>query len=73
MAIPTNKEELRQAVEINYNKLKKELSSIPQELTRLQELEGHAKGTKMSINNLLAYLIGWGALVLKWNQKKDNN
>lgn len=73
MAIPTNKEELRQAVEINYNKLKKELSSIPQELTRIQELEGHAKGTKMSINNLLAYLIGWGALVLKWNQKKDNN
>lgn len=73
MAIPTNKEELRQAVEINYNKLKKELSSIPQELTRIQELEGHAKGTKMSINNLLAYLTGWGALVLKWNQKKDNN
>ncbi|CDT08940.1 ClbS/DfsB family four-helix bundle protein [Sphingobacterium faecium] len=73
MAIPTNKEELRQAVEINYNKLKKELSSIPQELTRIQELEGHAKGTKMSINNLLAYLIGWGALVLKWNLKKDNN
>ena len=27
----------------------------------------------MSINNLLAYLIGWGALVLKWNLKKDNN
>lgn len=73
MAIPTNKEELRQAIEINYNKLKKELSSIPQELTRVQELEGHAKGTKMSINNLLAYLIGWGALVLKWNQKKDNS
>ncbi|UXD70064.1 ClbS/DfsB family four-helix bundle protein [Sphingobacterium faecium] len=73
MAIPTNKEELRQAVEINYNKLKKELSSIPQELTRIQELEGHAKGTKMSINNLLAYLIGWGSLVLKWNLKKDNN
>ncbi|MEN5233124.1 ClbS/DfsB family four-helix bundle protein [Sphingobacterium faecium] len=73
MAIPTNKEELRQAVEINYNKLKKELSSIPQELTSIQELEGHAKGTKMSINNLLAYLIGWGALVLKWNLKKDNN
>ncbi|WP_207909110.1 ClbS/DfsB family four-helix bundle protein [Pedobacter sp. ok626] len=27
----------------------------------------------MSINNLLAYLIGWGELVLKWNRKKDNN
>ncbi|MNK06664.1 hypothetical protein D3C87_245630 [compost metagenome] len=27
----------------------------------------------MSINNLLAYLIGWGELVFKWNRKKDNN
>ncbi len=24
----------------------------------------------MSVNNLLAYLIGWGQLVLKWNHKK---
>ncbi len=73
MAIPTNKEELQNAININYDKLKKELSTIPVALTTIPELEGHAKGTLMSINNLVAYLIGWGELVLKWNKKKGEN
>ncbi|WP_312091078.1 ClbS/DfsB family four-helix bundle protein [Chryseobacterium sp.] len=72
MAIPFNKEELQKAIETNYNKLKKELSTIPVELTSIKDLEGHAKDTTMSINNLISYLIGWGELVLKWNRKKDN-
>ncbi|MEK6494398.1 ClbS/DfsB family four-helix bundle protein [Myroides odoratimimus] len=72
MAIPTNKEELEKAIVTNYHKLKKELLTIPKELTTLQELEGHSKGTLMNINNLVAYLIGWGELVLKWNRKKYN-
>lgn len=71
MAVPTNKKELINAININYSKLKKELSTIPDELTSIQELEGHSKGTLMSINNLVAYLVGWGELVLKWNKKKD--
>lgn len=73
MAVPENKEELKKAIETNYNKLKKELSNIPAELTAIQNLEGHAKDTQMSINNLISYLFGWGELVLKWNAKKDNN
>ncbi len=73
MAVPVNKEELQKAIETNYNKLKKELSTIPVELTTVTDLEGHAKDTTMSINNLISYLIGWGELVLKWNRKKDNN
>ncbi|MDR6736626.1 ClbS/DfsB family four-helix bundle protein [Sphingobacterium sp. 2149] len=73
MAVPVNKEELQKAIETNYNKLKKELSTIPVELTTTTDLEGHAKDTTMSINNLISYLIGWGELVLKWNRKKDNN
>lgn len=73
MAVPANKEELQIAIETNYSKLKKELSSIPVELTSISNLEGHAKNTMMNINNLLSYLIGWGELVLKWNSKKDNN
>lgn len=73
MAVPANKEELQTAIKTNYNKLKKELSDIPVELTNVQNLEGHAKDTVMSINNLISYLIGWGELVLKWNIKKDNN
>lgn len=71
MAVPTNKEELQKAIHSNYEKLQKELVSIPLELTSLEELVGHAKGTSMSINNLIAYLIGWGELVLKWNKGKE--
>lgn len=73
MAVPQTKEELLKAISTNYEKLKRELETIPVELTEIKELEGHAKGTQMSINNLLAYLIGWGELVLKWNRKKAVN
>lgn len=73
MAIPASKEELQHAIQTNYSKLRKELLAIPYELTRAKNLEGHSKGTLMSINNLVSYLIGWGELVLKWNRMKDNN
>lgn len=65
MAVPQTKEELQKAITINFEKLRNELMNIPEELTTIEELEGHSKGTLMSIDNLLAYLIGWGALVLK--------
>ena len=70
MSIPTTKDELQKAITDNYQKLSAELSSIPMELTDTRELDGHAKNTVMSINNLVAYLIGWGQLVLKWNDRK---
>lgn len=73
MAVPTTKEELQKAIETNYCKLKKELATIPEEFWEAKELQGHSKGTMMNINNLVAYLIGWGQLVLKWNRKKDNS
>lgn len=73
MPIPTTKEELLNAINANYNKLYIELKNIPDELSDLKELEGHTKGTMMSVNNLLAYLIGWGQLVLKWNKLKTDN
>ncbi|MFW2611494.1 ClbS/DfsB family four-helix bundle protein [Aliarcobacter butzleri] len=72
MAVPVNKKELILAINTNYIKLKKELENIPIELTTLKDLEGHSKGTLMSINNLLSYLLGWQELVLKWNLKKQN-
>lgn len=71
MAIPNNKKELIKAITENYAKLSAELSTIPTELTLNKELEGHAKNTQISINNLVAYLIGWGQLVLTWNKKKS--
>ncbi len=72
MAVPVNKKELILAINTNYKKLKKELENIPIKLTTLKDLEGHSKGTLMSINNLLSYLLGWQELVLKWNVKKQN-
>lgn len=72
MAIPKNKEELIFEIKNNYSKLKNDLETIPTELTKERELDGHAKETKMSISDLVAYLIGWGELVLKWNNKKEN-
>jgi hypothetical protein len=71
MAVPKDKEELVKAIVDNYKKLTAELLSIPIEFTINIELEGHSKNTLMSINNLLAYLIGWGQLVLKWHDNKS--
>ncbi len=71
MAIPKDKDELVKAIVDNYKKLTIELSSIPIDLTTQKELEGHSKNSLMSINNLIAYLVGWGQLVLKWNDKKS--
>lgn len=71
MAIPKDKDELLKAITDNYKKLVIELSNIPIDLTEINDLEGHSKNTLMSINNLVAYLVGWGQLVLKWNDKKS--
>ena len=72
MAIPKNKIELLNAIVDSYDKLTSEFSNIPIELTKNKELDGHSKGTLMSINDLIAYLIGWGQLVLKWNDRRVN-
>lgn len=71
MAIPKSKDELLKAILENYEKLTVELSGIPIELTEKKKLEGHSKNTLMSINNLVAYLVGWGKLILKWNERKN--
>jgi len=71
MAVPATKDELISAISTNYKKLQTELSSIPVAATVAMELEGHSKGTLMSINNLVSYLVGWGELVLKWIDKKQ--
>jgi hypothetical protein len=71
MAIPKDKDELRIAIVDNYKKLAAELSNIPIDLTDSKELEGHSINTFMSIKDLVAYLVGWGQLVLKWNDRKS--
>jgi hypothetical protein len=68
MAIPSSKNELLADIKTTYIKLKGELENIPVELTGKRNMPGHVKDTQMSINNLLAYLVGWGNLVLKWHR-----
>lgn len=71
MAIPQNKNELIEEIKSSYHKLQTELKCVPDSLTKIKSLEGHAKWTNMSVCNLVAYLIGWGNLVLKWYKIKE--
>ncbi|WP_433850287.1 ClbS/DfsB family four-helix bundle protein [Brucella pseudogrignonensis] len=66
MAVPTNKDELLKAITTNFDKLILDLSGVPLSVVDECSLEGHAKGTQMSVANLAAYLVGWNELVLKW-------
>ncbi|MDQ0349627.1 ClbS/DfsB family four-helix bundle protein [Ancylobacter vacuolatus] len=66
MAVPTNKDELLNAINTNFDKLIAELSSFPLLVVDQCSLEGHAKKTQMSVANLVAYLVGWNELVVKW-------
>lgn len=71
MPVPKSKTELLAAIEGNYRKLHWELKSIPKSLTRKKSMPGHRKDTTMSVCNLVAYLVGWGELVLKWHRERD--
>lgn len=71
MSIPKSKNELIKDIELSYCKLQKELKSIPDNLTKSKSMKGHVKEIKMSVCNLVAYLIGWGNLVLKWHKIKE--
>ncbi|WP_414833122.1 ClbS/DfsB family four-helix bundle protein [Afifella sp. YEN Y35] len=66
MAVPTNKDELLKAIDLNFDKLIKDLRGVPRSLVDECSLEGHARGTQMSVADLVAYLVGWNELVLKW-------
>jgi len=66
MSVPQTKAELRLAIEKNFSKLISCLSAIPPEMTAVNSMDGHAKGTMMSVRDLVSYLLGWNALVVKW-------
>lgn len=72
MAVPNNKEQLTDAIEKNYRLLKIQISRFPSSQTASKLLEGHAKDTQMSLEDLISYLIGWGQLVLKWQNNRNN-
>ena len=67
MAIPHSKQELITAIDGTYVKLMQEVARVPPALARDPVLVGHVKGTRMSVCDLLAYLLGWNTLVLHWH------
>ena len=69
MGIPSNKAELLLAIDTNFGKLLKALQAVPESRAQELAMEGHSKGTSMSVANLVAYLIGWNELVIKWIER----
>ncbi|UQV46295.1 ClbS/DfsB family four-helix bundle protein [Janthinobacterium lividum] len=67
MAIPNSKQKLVEAITTTYGKLAQELARVPPALARDPVLEGQVAGTRMSVCDLLAYLVGWNELVLHWH------
>lgn len=72
-SIPTNKTELQKSINLAFNKILADYSTIPVEIARKVGVIGNIKGTKISVCDTLSYLIGWGKLVLKWHNLKSNN
>ena len=69
MPIPKSRQELLDAIETNFERLSKDLGTVHAHRTNEATLEGHTRGTKMSVHNLVSYLLGWHSLVLKWIEK----
>lgn len=70
-SIPKNKIELIDAIETSFDKLIKDYHDIPEQYSREIGVEGNIKNTEISVCDTLAYLIGWGKLVLKWYDLKS--
>ena len=71
MAVPASKAELLSAIDQTFGKLMTDLARAPRERVNDATLPGHAAGTVMSPADLVAYLIGWNELVLKWLDRDD--
>ncbi|VXA80509.1 MULTISPECIES: ClbS/DfsB family four-helix bundle protein [Aeromonas] len=65
MGIPQDKAELLLAIDTNFGKLLKALQAVPENRAQELVMEGHSKGTSMSVANL----IGWNELVIKWIER----
>jgi len=72
-SVPRNKDELELAITSIFPKLMADYRSIPENKTRQLGIEGNVKGTVISVSDTVAYLIGWGKLVLKWYRLKSQD
>ncbi|MGE8356157.1 MAG: ClbS/DfsB family four-helix bundle protein, partial [Microvirgula sp.] len=71
MPIPANQRELLDAIRTRYAQLDAELRTVPPAQAFEPTLEGHVQGTLISVADLVAYLLGWNLLVLKWCAGRD--
>ncbi|WP_448663851.1 ClbS/DfsB family four-helix bundle protein [Sphingomonas sp. CJ20] len=71
MAVPTSKAELLAAITTTFERLMADLAKVQPNRAREATMKGHANGTTMSPADLVAYLIGWNELVLKWLDRDD--
>ena len=70
-SVPGNKDELELAINSIFPKPMADYRSIPESKARKPGVEGNVKGTVISVSDTVAYLIGWGKLVLKWYRLKS--
>ncbi len=70
MPVPGCKAELLFAIQKEFDCLSKEIALIPAANVFDKSLAGHVKDSKMTVHNLISYLVGWNELVLKWHAKK---
>lgn len=71
-SVPKSKDELLAAINSISPKLMNDYRIVPESLSRNCEIEGNVKGTQISVCDTVAYLIGWGKLVLKWHSLKSH-
>jgi len=72
-SVPKNKEELHKAITVAFGKILADYSTISPQMSRQLGVIGNVKGTEISVSETVAYLIGWGELVLKWYDLKSKN
>ena len=72
-SVPQNKEELHQAITKSFDKIMADYLTVPKQASRLAGVTGNIKHSEISICDTVAYLIGWGKLVLKWQMHKSTN
>jgi len=72
-SVPKNKEELHKAITVAFKKTLADYSTIPSQVSRKIGVAGNVKGTEISACDTVAYLIGWGKLVLKWYDLRSKN
>ena len=71
-SVPQSKNELLAAINSVFPKLMADYQVVPESLSRKCGVEGNIKGTQISVCDSVAYLVGWGRLVLKWHRLKSS-